>query len=217
MCFAFISEQSSICFRVCLRMFSGIGGWIFFDWVGAVEDLYLRKELSSGGVAFKSPLNLQCSAFTKLLHSVRRSRHISTLAGPVPKASKYLRPSTEMRLSPFILVAAATFLAGFAAPIDKWSFYYKIKDTNVPNLSDSSPDLSAPLDTSSSPNCYRRWRHHGSHLAFCLSRLHTCCREPMQQQQQRQQKMDQQPLQEQALDNEPRFFISGIVPRRRRP
>ena len=122
-----------------------------------------------------------------------------------------------MRLSPFILVAAATFLAGFAAPIDKWSFYYKIKDTNVPNLSDSSTDLSAPLDASLSPNCYRRWRHHGSHLAFCLSRLRTCCREPMQQQRQQQQQMDQQPLREQALDNEPRFFISGVVPCRRRP
>ncbi len=169
-------------------------------------------------MAFNStPPNLNAQP----LHSICRSRHISSLAGPVPKAPKYLRPNTEMRLSPFILIAAATFLAGFAAPIDKWSFYYKIKDPNVPTLSDTSPDLSAPLDTSSSLNCYRRWRHHGSHLAYCLSRLHTCCREPMQQQQQREQQreqqMDQQPLQEKALVNESRFFISGVVPRRRRP
>lgn len=30
----------------------------------------------------------QCSVSTKLLYSVPRSRHISSLAGPMPKASK---------------------------------------------------------------------------------------------------------------------------------
>lgn len=157
----------------------------------------------------------QYSTFMELPLSLSFSLHIVT-GWSCAENSQIPSAKTEMHLSPFILVAAATFLAGFAAPIDKWSLYYKIKDPNVATLSDSTPDLSAPL-AASSPNCYRRWRHHGSHLAFRLSRLHTCCREPAQQQQQPEQQRDQQPLQEKVFDNEPNFSISGVVPRRRRP
>lgn len=59
----------------------------FFDWVGTAEDLYLRKELSSEAVLNSLHLNTQPS---RSCYSVCRSRHISSLAGPVPKVPKYL-------------------------------------------------------------------------------------------------------------------------------
>lgn len=108
---------------------------------------------------------------------------------------------TKMRLSPFLLVvAAAGPLLGLAAPIDRSPSYYD-------DIGGHSIHPSSPL----SPNCYRRWRHHGSHLAFRLSRLHTCCREP-------EQPLDSaifSPVKAQSFQGP--VTISGVVPRRRRP
>ena len=66
----------------------------------------------------------------------------------------------------FILLFLAP-LQCVAAPIDKSpSLYHVIEPTSTAD---------------SSPPCYRRWRHYGSHLTFRLARLHTCCSSPEQQ------------------------------------
>lgn len=63
----------------------------FFDWVGTAEDLYLRKELSSGAVL--DSLH-QYPTFTKLLLSLSFSPHIVT-GWPCAESSQILSPTLK--------------------------------------------------------------------------------------------------------------------------
>ena len=101
------------------------------------------------------------------LHQTHKSSSTSTTSingQPISLATSNTYHQT-MRLLPIIL-AAASPLAGLSAPIPKSLLYPNVLNTII---------ISAPA---SSPICNRRWRHHGSHLAFRLSRLHTCCPGP---------------------------------------
>ena len=66
-----------------------------------------------------------------------------------------------MLLHTLCLLLLLTSRRAVAAPIDRSTSLYRVIE-------------STPI-ADSSPTCYRRWRHYGSHLTFRLARLHTCC------------------------------------------
>jgi len=81
------------------------------------------------------------------------------------RSSTYTSPlNTHLQVMQFstLIFFFCAPLATLAAPIDRSFSYYHARIPVFETVSSSSV-------------CHRRWRHHGSHLAFRASRLHTCC------------------------------------------